>query len=149
MADSGSDRVGEFNEKEEYVRQFSAGTKPVGVAVDSKGNVWSDNEDETGAIEEHNETGESVQKFASRGEGNAQVLHPKHLTFDSNGHLWVADAGNERIDVFGEKGVYVTRFGNYGMGSKEMIDSTGVTVDLHGEVWIADDENNRVDKWIR
>ena len=44
-------RKTELNEKGEYVSQFSAGTNPIGIAVDSKGNVWSDNENETGEIE--------------------------------------------------------------------------------------------------
>jgi tripartite motif-containing protein 71 len=147
VADSGNGRVEEFGETRAYVRQFSAGTNPVGVAVDSKGNVWSDNEDETGAIEEHNEKGESVRKFASRGEGNGDVAEPKRLIVDANGYVWIADAGNDRIDVFNEKGEYVTKFGTDGSGSEEMINPTGVAVDIHGRVWVADDENNRVDKW--
>jgi DNA-binding beta-propeller fold protein YncE len=149
VADSGNDRVEEFNEKREYVRQFAAGTNPIGVAVDSKGNVWTDNEDETGAIEEHSETGVLVQKFATRGEGKGQVLEPKRLAIDSAGDVWVPDGGNDRVDVFNEKGDLLRSFGSYGTGSEEMEYPTGVAVDHGGHVWIADDENNRVDEWIR
>jgi sugar lactone lactonase YvrE len=149
VADSGNKRVQEFNEKGEYVRQFTAGTNPIGIAIDPKGNVWSDNENETGAIEEHNNTGESIGKFASRGSGNGQVSFPKRMSIDSNGFVWVADAGNNRIDVFNEKGEYVTKFGTLGSGSEQMSNPTGAAVDLRGNVWVADDSNNRVDKWIR
>lgn len=131
------------------MRQFAAGTNPIGVAVDSKGNVWSDNEDETGAIEEHNEKGELLQKFATRGEGVGEVLYPKRLAVDTAGDVWVPDAGNDRIDVFNEHGEFLRSFGSDGTGSEEMIDPTGVAVDHGGHIWIADDENNRVDEWIR
>ncbi len=147
VADSGNNRVQEFKSKREYVRQFSAGTNPVGIAVDSKGNVWNDNEDETGAIEEHNEKGELLQRFANRGEGEGEVLEPRRLAIDSSGDLWVADAGNNRIDVFTEKGEYVTEFGGKGSGSEQVRYPTGVALDSNGNVWVADDENNRVDKW--
>ncbi len=146
VADSGNARVQEFNEKREYVRQFAAGTNPIGVATEAKDNVWTDNEDETGAIEEHNEKGELVQKFATRGEGNGQVLQPKRLTV-VDGSVWVPDAGNNRVDVFNEKGEYVTKFGSAGSEPEEMKDPTGIAVDVHGNVWVADDENNRVDHW--
>ena len=146
VADSGNNRVEEFNEKREYVRQFAAGTNPIGVATDAKGNVWSDNEDETGAIEEHNEKGELLQKFATRGSGNGQVLDPKRLTV-AYGGVWVPNAGNNRVDVFNEKGEYVTKFGTAGSEPEQMKDPTGIAVDTHGRIWVADDENNRVDRW--
>ena len=146
VADSANRRVEEFNEKREYVRQFAAGTNPIGVATESKDNVWTDNEDETGAIEEHSETGVLVQKFATRGEANGDVLDPKRLTI-ADGNVWVPDAGNDRVNVFNEKGEYVTKFGSYGTEPEEMIDPTGIAVDAQGRVWVADDENDRVDKW--
>jgi DNA-binding beta-propeller fold protein YncE len=147
VADSANNRIEEFNEKGEYLRQFSTGTNPIGVAVDSKGDIWNDNENETGEIEEHNEKGELLQKFATRGEGNGQLWEPKRLTVDSNGYVWVADGGNARIEVFNEKGEYVTKFGTYGTGVEQMRYPTGVVIDASGDVWVADDENSRVDKW--
>ncbi|MGD1058323.1 MAG: NHL repeat-containing protein, partial [Solirubrobacteraceae bacterium] len=116
---------------------------------DSKGNVWTDNEDETGAIEEHNEKGELVQKFGTRGEGSGQVLEPKRLAVDSAGDIWVPDGGNNRVEVFNERGDFLRTFGSYGSGSEEMDYPTGVAVDHGGHIWIADDGNNRVDEWIR
>jgi DNA-binding beta-propeller fold protein YncE len=149
VADSGNNRVQEFNSKREYVRQFSTGTGPVGVAVDSKGNVWSDDEGETGVIEEHNEKGELVQKFATRGEGYGQLKEPKRLAVDTAGDLWVADAGNSRVEVFNEKGEVLRIFGASGTGSEQMEHPAGVAVDHSGNVWIADDGNDRVDGWVR
>jgi DNA-binding beta-propeller fold protein YncE len=149
VADSGNDRIQEFNQKGKFIRQFSAGTDPVGVAVDASGNVWSDNEDETGAIEEHSNKGVLLQQFATRGSGSGQVSKPRRVAFDSSGHLWVADAQNQRVEVFGEGGAYIASFGSLGSGGEEMHYPTGVAVDARGDVWVADDENDRIDEWIR
>jgi DNA-binding beta-propeller fold protein YncE len=148
VADSGNKRVEKFNEKGEYVCQFSAGTNPIGVSVDAKGNVWSDNENESGAIEEHNESCEFVQKFASRGSGNGQLSEPKRLAVDANGYIWVPDAANNRVQVFNERGEWVTKFGTFGSGSEQMNYPVGLAVDPRGNVWI-DDNNNRIDHWLR
>jgi DNA-binding beta-propeller fold protein YncE len=146
VTDSGDKRVEEFNEKGEYLRQFSTGTNPVGVAADSSGNVWSDSENETGAIEEHGETGSLIQSFGARGEGNGYVSEPRRLAV-LNGYVWVADANNNRVEVFNEKGEYMTKFGTKGTGSEQMEYPVGVAVDERGNVWVADGGNNRVDNW--
>jgi subtilisin family serine protease/sugar lactone lactonase YvrE len=149
VVDSANKRVQKFNEKGEYVCQFNAGTIPVGVAIDPKGDVWSDNSNESGAIEEHNESCEFIQKFASIGEGNGQVDEPKRLAVDANGYIWVPEAANNRVQVFNEKGEYVTKFGTFGTGSEQMKFPAGVAVDPRGNVWVVDDNNSRVDHWIR
>jgi DNA-binding beta-propeller fold protein YncE len=146
VADSGNNRVEKFNEKGEYVCQFSAGTNPIGVFADTKGNVWSDNENETGAIEEHNESCGLVTSFVKRGSESGQVLEPKRLAVDANGYIWVPDAANDRVEVFNAKGEFVTKFGSFGSGTEQMNYPVGLAVDPRGNVWI-DDNNNRVDHW--
>ena len=146
VADSGNKRIEKFNEKGEYVLQFSAGTNPIGVAVDANGNVWTDNENETGAIEEHNESCGFVTSFVKRGSESGQVLEPKRLAVDANGYIWVPDAANNRVEVFNSKGEFVTKFGSFGSGTEQMNYPVGVAVDPRGNIWI-DDNNNRVDHW--
>jgi DNA-binding beta-propeller fold protein YncE len=146
VADSGNKRIEKFNEKGEYVCQFTAGTNPIGVFADTKGNVWSDNENETGAIEEHNESCGFVTSFVKRGSESGQVLEPKRLAVDANGYIWVPDAANNRVEVFNSKGEFVTKFGSFGSGAEQMNYPVGVGVDLRGNIWI-DDNNNRIDHW--
>jgi DNA-binding beta-propeller fold protein YncE/uncharacterized protein YfaP (DUF2135 family) len=146
VADSGNKRIEKFNEKGEYVCQFSAGTNPIGVFADLKGNVWSDNENETGAIEEHNESCGFVTSFVKRGSESGQVLEPKRLAVDANGYIWVPDASNDRVEVFNSKGEFVTKFGSFGSGTEQMNYPVGVAVDPRGNIWI-NDNNNRVDHW--
>jgi len=148
VADSGNNRVQEFNEKLAYQRQFSAGLNPIGVAIDSKGNVWNDNGNETGAIEEHTETGTLIRQIVSRGEGIGQLLEPKRLAIGVNGELWIPDAGNNRVEVFNQKGEYMTKFGTSGSGKEQMEYPVALALDTKGNVWITDN-NNRIDHWVR
>jgi DNA-binding beta-propeller fold protein YncE len=148
VADSGNKRIQKFNEKGEYLLQFSTGTNPIGLAVDAAGNIWTATDSATGAIEEHNEKGELLQSFASKGEGNGQVSEPRRLAVDANGFIWVPDAGNDRVEVFSARGEYVTQFGSFGSGAEQMNYPVGVAVDPRGNVWL-DDNNNRIDRWIR
>jgi DNA-binding beta-propeller fold protein YncE len=108
---------------------FGTGTNPIGLAVDAAGNVWTANDNSTEAIEEHNETGELLQSFGSKGEGNGQVSEPKRLAVDANGYVWVPDAGNDRVEVFSSNGEYVTQFGVFGAGAEQMNHPVGVAVD--------------------
>jgi DNA-binding beta-propeller fold protein YncE len=148
VADSVNKRIQKFNEKGEYLLQFGTGTNPIGLAVDAAGNVWTANDNSFGAIEEHNEKGELLQSFATKGEGSGQVWEPKRLAVDGNGYLWVPDAGNSRVEVFSTTGEYVTQFGSFGSGAEQMNYPVGVAVDPRGNVWV-DDNNNRIDRWIR
>jgi sugar lactone lactonase YvrE len=148
VADSENNRVQEFNKELKYQRKFSTGKNPIGVAIDSKGNVWSDNEEETGALEEHTETGELIRKIVSRGEGIGQLLKPRRLAIGLNGELWIADAGNNRIEVFNQKGEYITKFGTPGSDNERMNFPVALALDVKGNIWVTDN-HNQIDHWIR
>ena len=139
VSDELSNRVEEFNEAGEYIRQFgTTGTgngqfeEPRGVADDANGNVWVT---DTGnnRIEEFSETGTYLSQFGTAGTGNGQFSSPKGIAIDSKGNIWVADSGNKRIEEFNSKGEYLSQFST---GT----DPLGVAVDAKGNVW-NDNEN--------
>jgi sugar lactone lactonase YvrE len=148
VADSENNRVQEFNKEGKYQRKFSTGTNPIGVAIDPKGNVWSTNEDETGVIEEHTETGELIRKIVSSGKGIGQLLKPKRLAIGLNGELWIPDAGNNRVEVFNQKGEYITKFGTPGSDNERMNFPVALALDVKGNIWVTDNRN-QIDHWIR
>jgi hypothetical protein len=50
--------------------------------------------------------------FGSQGSGAGQMERPERVAVDaSNGHLYVADRGNNRIDVFDSTGAFLRTFG--------------------------------------
>jgi sugar lactone lactonase YvrE len=148
VADSENNRVQEFNKELKYQRKFSTGKNPIGVAIDPKGHVWNDNEEETGALEEHTETGELIRKIISRGKGIGQLLEPKRLAIGLNGELWISDAGNNRIEVFNQKGEYITKFGTSGLDNERMNFPVALALDVKGNIWVTDNKN-QIDHWIR
>lgn len=148
VADSENNRVQEFNKEGKYQRKFSTGKNPIGVAVDPSGNVWSDNEEETGVLEEHTETGSLIRKIVSSGKGIGQLLKPKRFAIGLNGELWIADAGNNRVEVFNQKGEYVTSFGTPGSDNERMNSPVALALDVKGNIWVTDNKN-QIDHWIR
>ncbi|NLI39876.1 MAG: hypothetical protein GX421_01625 [Caldisericales bacterium] len=51
-----------------------------------------------------NEELEELEKFGSQGECLGQLDNPSALSVDENGNVWVADTGNDRVQVFYKSG---------------------------------------------
>ena len=129
-----------------------------GVAVDPSGNVWvSDYQDSR--VEKFSATGTYLTQFpcltgpcpATSTLGGFE--NPGSIAIDSNGNIWVADFGNNRVEKFSSTGAYITQIG-CGNGacpatstSGGFNDPTGVAVDASGNVWVSDFENSRVEKF--
>jgi sugar lactone lactonase YvrE len=61
--------------------------------------------------------------------------------------LYVADKGNNRIEVFGDGGEFISKFGSGGSGDGQLSEPKGVAVDTKGNVWVADGGNSRVEEF--
>ena len=103
--------------------------------------------------------------FGSEGSGNGQLVKPGVLAVnDATGDVYVADRGNERVEVFNEKGEYVTQFngsasptgvfGWVGFGPTETAEgaiavdnSTNPLDQSKGDVYVLDNVNNLIDKF--
>jgi DNA-binding beta-propeller fold protein YncE len=73
---------------------------PEGIAVDSSNNVYvTDNVNER--VEKFNSNGNYLTQWGSYGSGNGQFYLPQGIAVDSTGNfIYVADSGNDRIEVF-------------------------------------------------
>jgi streptogramin lyase len=152
VADTGHDRVQEFNSKGEFVRQFGAAGKengefkePKGIAVDSKGDVWVA---DTG--------NERVQEFSSKGEFVRAVktcekyCSPEDVAVDGEGHVWTIEvtfSSGPRVQEFSAEGVLITKFGSEGKENGKFKEPRGIAVDSKGNVWVADTGNDRVQEF--
>lgn len=80
------------------------------------------------------------------GAGNGQLSGPLGITVDSKGDIWVADAGNDRVQEFSGSGVYLRQFGSEGSGDGQLREPTGVAIS-EGSVYVADHRNHRVQQF--
>jgi streptogramin lyase len=77
--------------------------------------------------------------FGSYGSGNGQLNSPGDVAVGSSGHVWVADAGNNRIEEFNQKGEYVSQ-----LGAGELNYPAALAVDSGGHIWVADTSDSCV-----
>jgi sugar lactone lactonase YvrE len=160
VVDSGNDRVEEFSETGEYLRQFGAeGTgegqlsEPSALVVDSKGDVWVA---DTGndRIEEFGPSGEYLRQISVWGEESEEGTEeanrleaPEGVAIDRDGDIWVSDTRSGELVVFNGEGEYLKTVGSQGSGPGQFGEPEGVAVDSQGDVWVADWSNDRVEEF--
>jgi YD repeat-containing protein len=89
---------------------------------------------------------EYLAQFGTLGTGNVQFKEAQGVALDKEGHVWVADSGNNRAEELSTAGVY-TRQVTSGATSVLMKTPDGAATDSSGHVWVADTESNRVDEY--
>ena len=78
---------------------------------------------------------------------------PTGITLDKDGNVYVADTGNNRIQVFSSNGTFITklgektRWGEYSHGNLTMRSPAGITLDKDGNVYVADTGNSLISEW--
>ncbi len=125
VADKGNNRVDEFNEKREFVAAFGFG------------------------VLDGSETFEVCTTVCHRGihgSGHGQFFEPEGITV-RNGHIWVADTNNNRVEKFNEKYEYLETFGTLGKGNGQFSDPRHIAADNRGDLWVADGENGRIEEF--
>jgi sugar lactone lactonase YvrE len=84
-----------------------------------------------------------------------RVRQPRGAASDTAGRVWVADFGNQRVQLFGSDGSFLRALGSRGSGPGQFNDPCGIAVGPSGLVFVADTWNSRVqvfdDKggWLR
>ncbi|HZO11008.1 MAG TPA: SBBP repeat-containing protein, partial [Nitrososphaeraceae archaeon] len=62
----------------------------------------------------------------------------------TSGNILVADAGNDRIQLFDSNGTFITKWGTSGAGDGQLDQPTGIATDSSGNVYVVDRYNNRI-----
>lgn len=77
----------------------------------------------TGRIIKYNKAGEYITEWGQMGSGPGEFRTPHALAFDSQGRLFVADRGNNRIQIYDQDGNYIDSYYQFGRISGLFIDN--------------------------
>jgi len=61
-------------------------------------------------------TGARSGRFGAFGSGNGQLNSPRHVAVDGSANIYVADAGNNRVQKFTASGTFLATWGESGTG---------------------------------
>ncbi|HCH08246.1 MAG TPA: hypothetical protein DEW32_03475, partial [Dehalococcoidia bacterium] len=85
-----------------------------------------------------------INQWGSRGADAGEFNSPWGITADGQGHVYVADHKNHRIQKFNADGEFVFELGSHGKGDNQFDHPSSVAVDSDGEIYVCDWANNRV-----
>ena len=136
-------RIGKITIDEQFIGDFARGqlTWPVGIALDSDGNLYC-SEEFLHKIFIYNEDGEHIGDWGEPGSAEGQLNGPSGIEFDSRGNLLVVDSGNNRIQSFTKDGGF-----NGVIGEGLLSSPWGIAVDCDDNVYVADWGNDRAVKF--
>jgi len=72
---------------------------------------------------------------------------PLGIALDSNGNVYVADRGNDRIQKFTSTGQFITKWGSRGGRDAQFLGPGGIAIDNDSNVYVADSFNHRIQKF--
>jgi len=144
VADSGNDRVQEFDHNGVFIRQFGGhGTgdgqflDPIDVAVGPTGLVYVV-DDARDDIQVFSPEGSMLSKIGSHGSGDGQLDHAGSVFVDAAGTLYAADSGNDRVQAWGPDGTFLWSLGSKGTGPGQFDRPTDVGADAAGNIYVVD-----------
>lgn len=78
------------------------------------------------------------------GKQQGQVRAPRGLFVDKKGLIYVADTGNDRVQIFNPDGTFNNQFGESGSGDGQFRQPSSVAVNAKGNIYVADTKNKKV-----
>ncbi len=126
---------------------------PAGAAFDAEGNIWlvDAGNDRIQIISPEGDFLETWDGAAGGGEGFAFAKSgggfDGDVAFDSEGNIYVAEAGGRRVQKFDADRQLLTTWGEFGSGDGQFIEPIGIAVDDTGNVYVIDDQRNDVQKF--
>ena len=116
--------------------------KPSAVAIASNGDIFvaDGHGGETNArIVKFTKQGKFIMTWGKKGSAPGELNIPHALAFDSQGRLFVADRGNNRIQIFDQNGKFLDQWQQFSRPS-------GIFIDRNDLIYVADSESGSVAK---
>jgi outer membrane autotransporter protein len=85
-----------------------------------------------------------TSQFGTPGSGNGQFSGPTGIAANAAGQIYVADLGNDRIQIFDGNNTFLSTFGSTGNGNGQFSAPVGITISTAGNLYVTDRGNNRI-----
>jgi len=144
-SDSALPPILKFDASGSLVKSFGVGTLvlPHCLHIDHEGNVWvADGLGKDGKghqVIKFSPDGKVIKTWGKKGSGPGEMNIPHALAMDSRGRLFLADRGNNRIQIFDQEGNYLDQWFQFSRPS-------GVFIDRNDIIYVADSESESVAK---
>jgi DNA-binding beta-propeller fold protein YncE len=116
--------------------------KPSAVAIAANGDVFvadGHGGNSNARIVKFSKEGKFIMTWGKKGSAPGELNIPHALAFDSKGRLFVADRGNNRIQIFDQNGKYIDQWQQFSRPS-------GISIDHNDVIYVADSESGSVAK---
>jgi DNA-binding beta-propeller fold protein YncE len=116
--------------------------KPSAVAIGANGDIFvgdGHGGNSNARIVKFSKDGKFIMTWGKKGSGPGELNIPHALAFDSKGRLFVADRGNNRIQIFDQSGKYIDQWQQFSRPS-------GIFIDRNDVLYVADSESGSVAK---
>lgn len=120
------------------------------VAEDSRGCLYVSEYGEFDRIQKFSPDGEFLFQWGGHGSEPGEFIRPQNVEIDEHDHLWVADACNDRIQVFdatGDSAKLVQGWGERGESLGQLRYPYDLLLDGKGHVYVCEFGNHRVQKF--
>ena len=145
VADKHNHRIQKFDASGRFLKQWECPPYEVqDLVVDSRNTIYVTVGDE---VLKFDTNGRLLGKWGEQGTGNGQFKIPDGIAIDKQGHVYVADMLNHRIQKFTPEGEYITQWGKQGFVEGEFNQPSSVAIDLAGNLYVVDAGNKRIQKF--
>jgi sugar lactone lactonase YvrE len=113
---------------------------PAYVVVGRNGDIFvADGHDpnyDSSRIVKFSKDGKFLKTWGTKGSGPGEFMGTHSIAIDSQGRLFVADRGNNRIEIFDQDGNFIVDWKQFGRPS-------GLFIDKHDTLYVADSESSQ------
>jgi DNA-binding beta-propeller fold protein YncE len=157
VSDSAQRSVIAFDRKGKRIASFGSGDleRPTGLAIDRKRNVLYVVDSSKHGSNKHRVLAYDLEGHklfelgpkegpGGTGPGDGQFFFPAYVAVDQDSMVYVSDAMNFRVQVFGPDGKFVRKFGENGDGPGTFMRLKGLAFDSFGNLYAVDGGHSNV-----